>query len=742
MSRYRLELWDSTNANSLGILSKWKGGNVIFELEGENKLSGLTVHSDDPVASLLAGRKYIRLVDNHAVTSPDYNSFIIQNVKYSFSDKGERVYEIDCEGLKYGLMDNMVVGKKQYVNIDATTALTLALAGSGFNVGTVDAASTNLNSLDLNWNNSFEVLKQITEIYYYDDAGVRKKFYYIVHEGSKNIDVLNAANIGASKDFYLHIDKNIKNIVRDQDFKGMANRVYGIGAEGFSIARYRLGSADILYPNSSWRNWGQATSGGVATMYDASADSPFILNDLFNGMQVKITGGTGANQKRIISDTIASTQRIVPASNFSPAPDNTSTYIVGYLESGDSMTYDLGLAHGNTDPLAVGTRIRGMADMYASLAHPGEARSFFWYLEITQEMIGVHKIKFETSWAYSSPNATLTMTITLLADDGTTVIATSIFTESITATDITGAYVSFRYMYYSLGSCSYYIDDPTSQSTYGIAVGKYENPNIQDTINLVLTPAFDGTYAAGLCANWTAQGAPTLAENTDPAFITNGMKSQKVSANDVGDGLSQALKIEPNTNYCAYFHIYVDPATPGNVECSVSDGVTPSTGASTGAGWIDITIEGFSYATDDLTVSVYCKTLGAVPLVFYVDSIMIHKGAAIHPFVDGDSVVQLYNETMNFLKQNKDPKTTYDLDLLDLYQIDPEKYNEENFKEGDSIRIVDSELALDAKFMVMRKEFPLDNPQDCKVTLSNKKNTFTGNLLKAMQNTVIQNRQL
>lgn len=69
-----------------------------------------------------------------------------------------------------------------------------------------------------------------------------------------------------------------------------------------------------------------AQAGGASTItLDAGASAS---DDQYNGWAIKITGGTGAGQTRMISDYVGSTKVATVASAWTTQPDNTSTFTI------------------------------------------------------------------------------------------------------------------------------------------------------------------------------------------------------------------------------------------------------------------------------------------------------------------------------------------------------------------------------------------------------------------------------
>lgn len=73
-------------------------------------------------------------------------------------------------------------------------------------------------------------------------------------------------------------------------------------------------------------NSGTLQSGGTTTVRLATGASS--SDDVYNGMTLRSTGGTGSGQERVITDYVGATRDATVASAFSPALDGTTTYDV------------------------------------------------------------------------------------------------------------------------------------------------------------------------------------------------------------------------------------------------------------------------------------------------------------------------------------------------------------------------------------------------------------------------------
>jgi hypothetical protein len=75
---------------------------------------------------------------------------------------------------------------------------------------------------------------------------------------------------------------------------------------------------------------GLVTAGGDNYLIDTSGDSPLksYNDDYFTFCEVWIIGGTGKGQKRLISSSDKSSNKVTVSTNWSTNPDNTSFYVI------------------------------------------------------------------------------------------------------------------------------------------------------------------------------------------------------------------------------------------------------------------------------------------------------------------------------------------------------------------------------------------------------------------------------
>lgn len=142
-----------------------------------------------------------------------------------------------------------------------------------------------------------------------------------------------------------------------------------------------------------------------------------------------------------------------------------------------------------------------------------------------------------------------------------------------------------------------YIRDAVAIASYGERDIQFRDENYADVLNLIgpgTSSAFSGTYTAGLCEGWTKVGLPTVAENTDVAYVINSTKSQHVTV--------PAFTVTPTAPT-----VTVESAIAGEVNGSVNykiawvtaDGEGPLSAASSASPTLDAVFVEYDQAVPD-----------------------------------------------------------------------------------------------------------------------------------------------
>ena len=258
-----------------------------------------------------------------------------------------------------------------------------------------------------------------------------------------------------------------------------------------------------------------------------------------------------------------------------------------------------------------------------------------------------------------------------------------------------------------------YAEDSDSISYYGLHEAVCHEPTLEDTVNLVATPALDGTYTGGLCEHWVNMGA-TVSRNTDPQYYLYGTASQKAATSASGQGIKQDVGVTVGKVYSLLAHVIL---SSGAVRVQVDDGTTvyrrPE--AVSGTGLAVIRIENWKAGASTVTVKVMQE--GAGTATFYVDSVQIAEGACTRPYTIGKSADTLWNRTVELLEARKNPEITYEVDLVDLYGDIRAEREADRFGLGDEVTVIDPVIGLAVNTRVMDREVDILHPWRVRVHL-------------------------
>ena len=265
-----------------------------------------------------------------------------------------------------------------------------------------------------------------------------------------------------------------------------------------------------------------------------------------------------------------------------------------------------------------------------------------------------------------------------------------------------------------------YAEDAASISVYGTVEAVLHEPTIEAVENLVSTPALDGTYTAGLCEDWTNDGA-TVSRNTDADSCLYGLVSQRVETAADGQGISQQVSVTSGEVYSVLANVFIDS---GTVCVKVEDGVgtyqRPS--AVTGSGLTTVRIENWKAIGDTVTVRIVQEGAGSAD--FSVDSVQLAAGARATAFTAASGADTLWERASECLAAHKAPAVLYDLSVVDSgadYRSAP---GSDRFGLGDTVRVEDPGLGLSVTTRVMERTVDLVRPWRMQVKLDSPTRTM------------------
>ena len=259
-----------------------------------------------------------------------------------------------------------------------------------------------------------------------------------------------------------------------------------------------------------------------------------------------------------------------------------------------------------------------------------------------------------------------------------------------------------------------YTVNTSSIAANGLHEAVYHDPTLEEVVNLVSTPALDGTYTGGLCVNWTKTGSPTVSKNTVSSCYLYGKASQHVQSTSDGQGIQQSVTVTSGKIYSLLAHVII---TSGTVRVQVGDGASTYKRAEaiTGAGLATLRIENWKANNTSVIVKIFQEGAGSAD--FYVDSVQVAEGARVKPFTIGKSADTLWSRTVEYLNAHKDPEISYNVDLVDLYGDIRAGREADRFQLGDTVQVIDPTLDLSVETRVMEREVDILHPWRVQVQL-------------------------
>lgn len=708
MIKYSLEIYDVTNTTKQVIVPTYAlmSGTFVRELNGEDYVE-FTINRRDLIWSSLTHQLFVRLVDVSTVPTTS-RSFRIVQLREERTSDNKVVGFVRAEHLKYSLADQIHAAAEEIIEQTPTTHLTKILTGSGFTVGAV--TPTDRVSIVYAYNNRLYDLDQVRQ----------KTDYDLVINEDKSVDLeAQGVDNGAS----IRFRKNLSSIRRTMD-RLEANVMYGIGGEGnikqvmtISEATHRitniastiltLDSRKIVSSNDSFN-----------TLYIEKPDGTFTqIND-----SIKQTSGNDQLDVASAASLSVGDAIIIRTSNASTArleyiPDATSRAAYGdvqgvyknesiqdirnlvgpFASSALSGTYTSGLCEGwvevgepttteNSNTAFIKNGEKSQKVVVAAIAAPSNAPS----TSLGAPGVLTGSYQYKKTWRSVDGETTASSASAAETPSGEQIDVDR--NESVPSTHID----SWRiYRTKDSGSTYYFIADvPAATSTY--------SDNTPDSALTIEEPATN-TAAGG-------QGVErTFTAVTDKEYAS--VVWVFVESGNVRVELKTGTNFFPDENIAS-----VKRATPTRAQTTL---------------WV-VTIQGLIASGTSGAIRVLAHEGAAT---FYVDAAMVVANAYAPEegvFIADNSATTLWYETYDALQEAKDPKLTYDVDGLDLFEYDRVGYSVDQITPGDTIKVLDEELLIDVSLRCTKKTNDLLEPWKSKFEISNapKRLTSTVQTLK------------
>lgn len=271
-----------------------------------------------------------------------------------------------------------------------------------------------------------------------------------------------------------------------------------------------------------------------------------------------------------------------------------------------------------------------------------------------------------------------------------------------------------------------FVESYNAQLSYGMKIGVKEENDLPLVDNLVVNAALDG-WSGGNPDSWSAEGTPTIVENTSSLYTRVGGSSAKVTCDAIGEGIkSAAITIapaNPQVYFSGFVEIYVETGSVEFYFVHSTEGRFPLAGDEDAA----ITSENDKFVHLDIetgewpagTVTLYVVGLTATT-EFYLDAAQFTNSAQSYPFFDGNAARKLWQRGLRDLADRINPIASYKIEAMDLYAIDPTSWPYDEITLGGDVLVEDEQLNLQVQTRVIEVKRNLLTAHPTAMALSNK----------------------
>lgn len=688
-SKYYFEIWNSANTQRQHVIKDGVviSGQVVDELNGVHTIE-LTVDRRDDCWSFVVHGKILKLI-NSQPTPFTAKSFRVTKAIDSRDGDNKLLGMVKAEHIKYDLGDQIHNASEEIIQQTPALHMAKILAGSGFTVGTVTPAG--LVTIAYNYNSRLFDLTQLQEQTGYD---------IIVNE-DLSVDL---ATRGETTKASIVYKKNLLSISRTLD-RLTGNKMYGVGGEGNLKQVMTIAEATHRIT--------------VIASLTVTLDSRKVVssNDSFNGMYVEIPDGTfiqitdsikqmSGNDQLVLASVAGlavGDPLIVRTSNASTArleyiPDQAS--ISAYSRTVESVFRDesvqeiRNLIGPNASSSFEGTYTSGLCEGWTEVGDPTTTEN----ADTAFIKYGAKSQKVEVV-AISAPSSAPT------AATGIAGILTGAYQYKITWKSVDGET--------TVSSASGTVN-PSSQT---VDVGRNNTPPAH-----VIYWSIYRTLDGGSTFFWVADvaiGTTSYNDNVADALLTVSEPAQNKACG--GQGIERTFTAVTDKEYAAACWVFV---ASGQVRFELHTGTSfyPDLGLASAKRATPVRAQTTLW-TITIQGLIATGTAGKVrvvahegPAVFYVDAAMAVKSAYIPAedvFVPDNSATDpLWYKTYDELQLSKDPKVTYDVNGLDLFEYDPGGYPDDEIETGDTIKVIDDDLGITTSLRCMKKSFNPLTPWD------------------------------
>lgn len=284
-----------------------------------------------------------------------------------------------------------------------------------------------------------------------------------------------------------------------------------------------------------------------------------------------------------------------------------------------------------------------------------------------------------------------------------------------------------------------YVDCVANKATYGVKLGRLSLP-FSSVFNRLLNA--DLRNGGTSPTSWTKTGGGTLVRDTTLGNYLYGGGAVKLTVSSIVLDQTVTVQVPASgnwyANYCCVFK--GDPtAGAGTVQFGAfyAGGAIPNSPVDLNPyfdGKWYLLYQSYLMAAGSRTLQMSCS-MGRV-MWFNGGMIYVTQGSASEePFFLGSGGARMIQAANAHLTTNSGPLVTYDMDLVDLYRVNPTIWSGDRLGLGATCSVLDSELGLGTTNLVQVRivELTTDHldPANAKVVLSNRREQLTSILAAA-----------
>jgi hypothetical protein len=304
-----------------------------------------------------------------------------------------------------------------------------------------------------------------------------------------------------------------------------------------------------------------------------------------------------------------------------------------------------------------------------------------------------------------------------------------------------------------------YVEDAVSQATYGVVNAATEESDVPYVDNRAPNSAFRD-WTSSYPDDWEEYPSASLqssgyalTQNTLAEYTKVGGSSVKIVANAADEGIkvTTAITIDPVNPmiyYSGFAEVWVESGAVEFYWDHDEEGRFPEQGHKEAAyttetdRFIRLEIAGKEYPTSVSTgfnneVSLYVVSKDGAA-TFYVDAVQFTNSAGNYDFFEENAACELWRRAFVTLDDRALPKTSYDIDVMDLTAIDSTSWPYDDITLGGDVYVFDEELSIDTTVRCLGINRDLLTGHNVRLELSNQPDDIIDIMTKQKRRTAVK----